>query len=417
VEPLRAEGQRFRRRGGPPLVRAERGRVAVQHDRISIGAQPTRLFAKSDGEAAAEVESSYAFGRGLRWWDQHYQEIADYEVQYQRLDQIMRWSAALEWLGENRGKLPPHSEVGIRSDLRFADWYLRNNALRERVPIHYVTPPSAGQESVLTVPSEKYESCGITTINGGVSLGDLGARKAKAGRTFQADLPGSVRRAGLYDEKSTFDPATGTGSMRQVSIDEAGAESSFRSHTISRDGNGTVRVEVSASPRRIVQLGGLKVWRGRGRDPLGHRRAARRPRAGLPAGSLPGQGLWRAHRGEAGRAGHAPVAHRPRRRDELLLSLTVVLIGALGLAFSASYMELYARNRRRAELIRKNLDNRFFATGDPTIAELLNASDNDHEHSRIYRWSRRLTGSTQLFWLLVQGIIIAAGIVLASMAA
>ena len=236
---------------------------SFQHDRISIGAQPVRLFAKSDGEAGAEVESSYSFGRGLRWLDQHYQAVADYEPQFHRLDQIMRWSAALEWLSANRTKLPPHSEANIRDDLRFADWYRSNSdTLRERAPIPFVTPPAAAQqESVLTVPSERFESCGLTVIHGGVSLGDLGARKAKADRTFQADLPGPVRRAGLYDEKSVFDSATGTGSVKQVSIDDVGAESSFRSHTISRQDNGTARVEIAASPRRVTLMGALKVWR------------------------------------------------------------------------------------------------------------------------------------------------------------
>jgi hypothetical protein len=99
-------------------------------------------------------------------------------------------------------------------------------------------------------------------------------------------------------------------------------------------------------------------------------------------------------------------------RDELPICIVVTLLGALGAAFSAAYLELFHRNRRRADGIRKHLDNRFFATNGPTLGELIAASDSDHEQTRIYRWSRRLTGSTHRFWLFAPGIIVAAGIVL-----
>lgn len=233
---------------------------SYQDDRISMGAQSTRLFARSDGAAGAEVESSYSFGRGLSWWDVHYQAVVDYEDEYGRLDQIMRWSSALEWLGADAGKLPTYTDVTIRDDLRFADWYRDNDDLRERASIPFVSPPSATDEAVLTVPSETYDDCGLNNVHGGVSLSDLGARKAEAGRTFEADLPDPVRRAGFHDEKSSFDRAEGTGEIKQVSIDETGAESSFVSRRFSRPADGTTRVETTASPRTVVPMGTLKVW-------------------------------------------------------------------------------------------------------------------------------------------------------------
>jgi hypothetical protein len=234
---------------------------ARRDDRISIGAQPTRLFTKSDGEAGEEVESSYSFGRGLRWWDQHHQAVADYEPQFQRLDQIMRWSTALDWLGDDADKLPSHTSSDIREGLRFADWYGDHDELRERAPISFVSPPAAKNESVLTVPSDKFEDCGLTAVRGGVSLGDFSTRKARAGQTFATDLSGPLARAGIYEKGSTFDPATGTGSMRRLSIDDEGARSSYLQQTISRPGPDTVRVAIKASPRRVALLGDLKVWR------------------------------------------------------------------------------------------------------------------------------------------------------------
>ncbi|WP_155352973.1 hypothetical protein [Acrocarpospora macrocephala] len=97
------------------------------------------------------------------------------------------------------------------------------------------------------------------------------------------------------------------------------------------------------------------------------------------------------------------------RRDELPVSLLVIFIGVIGLAFAAAYTELYQRNRRRAERFRAVLDERFFVADDPTITEVLNASDERHQATSFYRWTRRLTGSTQRFWLVVPALVIVTG--------
>ncbi|MGH3977610.1 MAG: hypothetical protein ACRDRZ_01195 [Pseudonocardiaceae bacterium] len=146
---------------------------------VDIGAAATRLFARSEGPSGTEVEPSYTVGRGLRWWDEHYQQIADYEPQYHRLGQLMRWSGALEWLTTEQGgglPVPPGSEISSR--LSFADWYAAHDELRERAPLTLVTPPSAKQEAVLPEPSDTTTNCGLLQIVGGVSLADRLARGA-----------------------------------------------------------------------------------------------------------------------------------------------------------------------------------------------------------------------------------------------
>jgi len=104
-------------------------------------------------------------------------------------------------------------------------------------------------------------------------------------------------------------------------------------------------------------------------------------------------------------------------RAELPLCLVVVLIGLFGLAFVASYTELYQRNRRRAERLRTLLDSRFFADGDTTVAGLLDEADKLHEATQLYRWSRRVMGSSHRFWLLLPMLVIAVGVLLTAMAA
>lgn len=223
---------------------------------ISIGAQSTRLFSRSDGDDGGEVEPSYAFGRGLEWWDRNYQAVADYEPQYQRLDQIMRWSGALEWLvAKTSARLPQLDDSEIRSDLTFAEWYAGNSALRERAPIRFVTPPSATDEAVAPAPSRTFDSCGYRSIYGGVSLGDVISRKGAEAK--RADLPGPVNRAGAGGD-STFDPATGRGSVKQKALDAEGKVVDSLEHRITTDDGGTT-VEAVGGPRKVVSFGGLKL--------------------------------------------------------------------------------------------------------------------------------------------------------------
>ena len=95
--------------------------------------------------------------------------------------------------------------------------------------------------------------------------------------------------------------------------------------------------------------------------------------------------------------------------EEFPLCIVVVVIGLLGLAFAASYTELYERNRNRALLVRRVLDDEFFE-GVSNMADLLREADSGHRSGLRYRWSRRLTGSTQRFWLVLPCLIVLAGV-------
>jgi hypothetical protein len=97
--------------------------------------------------------------------------------------------------------------------------------------------------------------------------------------------------------------------------------------------------------------------------------------------------------------------------EELPLCVVVVAIGLLGLAFAASYTELYERNRSRAMRVRQALDDEYFTDGT-TMESLLRDADSVHQSALRYRWSRRLTGSTQRFWLVLPGLIVLAGLLL-----
>ncbi|MGX7824566.1 hypothetical protein ACTG9Q_05700 [Actinokineospora sp. 24-640] len=225
------------------------------HDgRVDIGAQATRLFTRSDADGG-EIESSYAFGGALRWWDRHYQAVADYEPQYSRLEQLMRWSAALEWLvgtTEHRLRLVEPGEVA--TGLSYADWYADHDDLRERGPLRMVA--GADPEELLPQPSQDYTSCGRTWLGGGVSLGDVLARKGE--RAYRADLPAPANRAGLVDESSTLDSNGGT--IKNPVLDDRGAVTDVVTREVASTADGAATVATTAGGRAVAPLGGLKVW-------------------------------------------------------------------------------------------------------------------------------------------------------------
>ncbi|WP_420631757.1 hypothetical protein [Candidatus Leptofilum sp.] len=100
-------------------------------------------------------------------------------------------------------------------------------------------------------------------------------------------------------------------------------------------------------------------------------------------------------------------------RFDLPLSIIVTVIGLISAFFSASYTELYYRNRERAGHIRKHLDKTYFKDQAPTsLSQILEEADADHHDTKIYRWSRRITGSTHLFWLVPPLMVLTIGIVL-----
>ena len=100
-------------------------------------------------------------------------------------------------------------------------------------------------------------------------------------------------------------------------------------------------------------------------------------------------------------------------RFDLPLSLIISIIGLISALFSASYTELYYRNRERAGHIRKHLDKAIFIDrGSASLSEILEEADATHQKTKTYRWSRRITGSTHLFWLVPPLVVLAIGIVL-----
>jgi hypothetical protein len=99
-------------------------------------------------------------------------------------------------------------------------------------------------------------------------------------------------------------------------------------------------------------------------------------------------------------------------RSEAGLCLAVTLVGIVGLAFAASYTELFERNRRRAVRLRDQLDDEFLTGGPVTIASVLDEADHAHQSASLYRWTRRVTGTARRFWFLLPSFVLVAGVAL-----
>ncbi|MBD2259303.1 hypothetical protein [Pseudanabaena sp. FACHB-2040] len=90
----------------------------------------TRIYAASSnplrpGEETVASARSEAF---IGWWNDHYEEVAAYEPEYERLNQIMKWSLLIGWLN-NEGqshKLDLLKTVSVKRDAWFPDWARAN---------------------------------------------------------------------------------------------------------------------------------------------------------------------------------------------------------------------------------------------------------------------------------------------------
>ena len=72
----------------------------VTNDSILFARNATKIYAASSNslEPGAEVPASAHFSEAIYWWNDHYEEVAQYEKEYERLNEIMKWSLIISWL-------------------------------------------------------------------------------------------------------------------------------------------------------------------------------------------------------------------------------------------------------------------------------------------------------------------------------
>ena len=161
--------------------------------RLAFARKATRLFAKSAKNARLqnEVEANPATAAFINWWDDHFEEVARYEPQYERLNQIMKWSLLISWLnqtgqGNQLGFLSNPDMV--KRNYRFPDWVKQQKDLRFNKWSQDMFIPNTKCSTTEALPllsSENFAAPGEKIAKhfliGGVSLGE---EELFAGRTL-----------------------------------------------------------------------------------------------------------------------------------------------------------------------------------------------------------------------------------------
>jgi hypothetical protein len=147
---------------------------------ILFAPKATRVYAASSNtlKPGEESEPNAASAAFLGWWDRHYDDIATFEPEYQRLNEIMKWSLLLSWMGE-RDTMNNLNFLGAehvshaawfpdwarsRADLKFSYW--------DRIKF-YPKGYKGVQTESLPLLATKWQSPANGTVgySGGVSLG------------------------------------------------------------------------------------------------------------------------------------------------------------------------------------------------------------------------------------------------------
>jgi hypothetical protein len=183
---------------------------------LSFARIATRIFAASSNPLQPGVETTPAADSQifLGWWNDHYDEIARYEPEYERLNQIMKWSMVTGWL-QSSGRstlLEFLRPVEVDRSLWFPTWARERKYLKFRdwTSIRFGAKNEHGRptETMPLLTSKSYRLAGdIYTMEGGVSLAPKNLLKE---RPAPSSLTSPVLR------RSYLDYAASTGSGGEV---------------------------------------------------------------------------------------------------------------------------------------------------------------------------------------------------------
>lgn len=186
--------------------------VADGGQSLLLGRVATRVYAASSNpfNPGAETEPNAQSAAFLGWWDDHYEEIARFEPEYERLNEIMKWSLVVTWLNqkEQGGRLGFLQDERVGHDNWFPDWVTRHHELRYQHWADIAFNPrgsdGAATETLPRLSSDPYRLFGLEgTLSGGVSLADEGTFVARAALSAETKVAPTVLRSNLNLAEST----------------------------------------------------------------------------------------------------------------------------------------------------------------------------------------------------------------------
>lgn len=199
----------------------------------------TRVYAAGSNpfNPGAESDPNPSSDRFLGWWNDHYEEVARYEPEYERLNAIMKWSVLTGWLDKaDKGDLLDFlSTESVTKDRWFPEWVRTQPQLKfaawERIKFFDRSNQISKTEALPILASEGFNTFSETDeshiLSGGVSLGgrSLFAKRAPVTKTSAVsnlarrsvvDYTNSAGKLTTYDG-TTFQFARNAGAT-EVSI-------------------------------------------------------------------------------------------------------------------------------------------------------------------------------------------------------
>lgn len=265
---------------------------------LLFGRRGTRIYSAGSNplRPGEEVQTSALLSASTDWWNDHYDEVAAYESQYERLNQIMKWSIAIVWLNEDDegSRLGYLSDVAVERSHRLPRWVEAQRDLRftnwQRVG--FLPPGQFGvpTETMPLLSSPAYERRGRRmTVTGGVSLAERASIVKHVARPTEklvaagnVDHAASVAGKLVTFDKAVFTRTTGT-PARAVATAEARAEAKLRGsqsqlakqaieRVVLRDERGIAfQTRLGEAPLGDLQIGRTRngfaiAWKGRDLD-------------------------------------------------------------------------------------------------------------------------------------------------------
>lgn len=198
---------------------------------LLFGRNATRVYAASSHPFNPGVETApnAEDGAFIYWWDDHYEEIARFEPEYERLNEIMKWSLVFGWLNE-AGKGEALGFLGVvpvtnanwfpewvkhKPELRFQEW--------DQLNFRPYSDNEAEPEALPLLSSAPFIRSGSNWhLYGGVSLA---GKRLFSGRPVLArgistldDIPPIASRVNqrLWRSNLIYDESASTGTLRTM---------------------------------------------------------------------------------------------------------------------------------------------------------------------------------------------------------
>lgn len=181
--------------------------VVNEGNSLLFARNATRIYAASSDPINPGVETIAAANTNafLSWWNDHYEEVARYEPQYERLNQIMKWSLVINWLNQSKqGDLLSFlQDVSVKRDNWFPNWAKAqsgNLKFQQWQQVDFFQKGYKGTrtEALPSLASEPFKSFGKSKyFRGGVSLPNIKTFEERIALPSNTKLSKSLIRSNI----------------------------------------------------------------------------------------------------------------------------------------------------------------------------------------------------------------------------